>query len=271
MSQISSSEMLCYSTVRIECLDSGGISTGTGFFFDFGESEDINELVIITNKHVVEGAVQGKLIFVKADENNNPIDLEHVEIILDNFESLWIFHPDTDVDICALPAKFIREKVELNRIFYGSFGKDIIPTEKETKEFSTIEEIYMIGYPNGIWDSHNNKPIIRKGITATNLNLDYCGKSEFLIDAACFPGSSGSPVIIYNRGEYLDKEGNRFNVKYRVLLLGILYAGPQHTVTGEIEIVNVPTKQKAIAFSTIPNNLGFVIKAQKILDLEHLF
>jgi hypothetical protein len=33
----------------------------------------------------------------------------------------------------------------------------------------------------------------------------------------------------------------------RLKLLGILYAGPQHTATGEIEIVNVPVKQQPVA------------------------
>ena len=31
---------------------------------------------------------------------------------------------------------------------------------------------------------------------------------KFLIDAACFPGSSGSPVIMYNTVGYTDKAGN---------------------------------------------------------------
>lgn len=37
----------------------------------------------------------------------------------------------------------------------------------------------------------------RRGITATNINFDYNGKKEFVIDAACFPGSSGFPVFIW--------------------------------------------------------------------------
>lgn len=60
----------------------------------------------------------------------------------------------------------------------------------------------MIGYPNGLWDSQNNLPIIRRGITATSVKKDYNGKKEFLIDAAVFPGSSGSPVFIFNEGSY---------------------------------------------------------------------
>ena len=130
----------------------------------------------------------------------------------------------------------------------------------------------MIGYPNGLWDSLNNMPIIRKGITATNYNLDYNGKKEFVIDAACFPGSSGSLVMLCNVGGYRDKQGNLNWGNSRVYLLGILYAGPQLTVTGDIRIINIPTvQQKAMAVSHVPNNLGYIIKAERILDFIPIF
>ena len=54
----------------------------------------------------------------------------------------------------------------------------------------------------------------------------------------------------------------------RVSLLGTLYAGPQHTTTGEIVIVDVPTDTKPIAVGSIPNNLGYVIQASELLALE---
>ena len=46
--------------------------------------------------------------------------------------------------------------------------------------------------------------------------------------------------------------------------MGTLYAGPQSTATGEIKIINVPTVQTPITLSSIPNNLGFVIKLERI-------
>lgn len=66
----------------------------------------------------------------------------------------------------------------------------------------------MIGYPNGLWDSVNNMPIVRRGTMATNISLNHNDKREFVIDAACFPGSSGSPVVLFNKGGYADKKGN---------------------------------------------------------------
>jgi hypothetical protein len=133
-----------------------------------------------------------------------------------------------------------------------------------------MEDITMVGYPNGIWDQVNNMPVIRRGISATHPNVDWNGKPEFLIDAACFPGSSGSPVFLFNHGSYPERGGATV-MGHRLKLLGILYAGPQQTVTGEIKIINVPTQNVPLAVSAIPMNLGMVIKATKLEAFEVIF
>ncbi len=276
MMELSPSEQITYSTVRIECEfknNAGG--TGTGFFFQFLKDESTgNHIpVVITNKHVIEGSCKGRIIFTLADSNNDPLDTEHFRFNLDNFETFWIKHPDPVVDLCAMPiAPFLKEAENRNKsLFYISLEKSLIPTEKQLAEFSALEEILMVGYPNGIWDHVNNKPILRKGVTATHPNFDYCGKKEIMIDAACFPGSSGSPVFIFNEGGYRDKKGNTYLGQNRIILLGVLSAGPQHTTQGEIEIVDVPTGKRPVAISRIPNNLGLIIKSERILELEKLF
>jgi len=57
----------------------------------------------------------------------------------------------------------------------------------------------------------------------------------------------------------------------RIKLLGILYAGPQHTAEGDVRVVVVPTQQKAVAVAGIPNTLGIIIKAEQLLDFEGMF
>ncbi|MGM9509713.1 S1 family peptidase [Larkinella sp. GY13] len=276
MNNLSTSEQLTYSTVRIECEYNDGTSgTGTGFFFQFllDDTTGTHVPVVITNKHIVSGSTKGRLIITKANANNEPLDTQHFQVSFNNFENFWRKHPDGDVDLCAMPiAPFINEANDRGeRLFYIPLDKSLIPSNEQLADLSALEEILMIGYPNGIWDHVNNKPILRKGITATHPNFDYCGKKEIMIDAACFPGSSGSPVFIYNEGGYRDKRGNMYMGASRVILLGALYAGPQHTAQGDIQIVNVPTGQRPIALSRIPNNLGLVIKAERITELEQLF
>lgn len=273
---LSITEKLQYSTVRIECEHSdGGISTGSGYFFRFKESQDNNNHipVVITNKHVINEAVRGRLILTKMNESGKPLDTEHFKIDIENFESYWRKHPDSDVDLCAMPiAPFLNAaKSRGQRIFYIPLDKSLIPSDTQLGELSALEDVVMVGYPNGIWDSTNNKPIFRKGVTATHPFFDYNGKKEFMIDAACFPGSSGSPVFLLNEGGYRDKKGNTYLGATRIYILGTLYAGPQHTATGEVKVINIPTTQKPVAVSSIPNNLGLIIKSSRIIELENLF
>lgn len=275
---LSLSEMLMYSTIRIECRDSSGnLSTGTGFFFNFLEETKpkpkTSVPVIITNKHVVENKVSGKLLFTLSDDNGNPLDKIHHTFNITDFRSAWTFHPDPEVDLCAMPIAPIIKILnsQSKKPFFISFNKNLIPTKEQLEDLSVMEELIMIGYPNGIWDKINNQPILRKGITATHPKKDYRGKKEFMADIASFPGSSGSPVLIFNQNGYQDKKGNFFMGANRIILMGVLYAGPQYTTTGEIKILNIPTKQIPISVLRIPNNLGIIIKSEKILELEDFF
>lgn len=268
---ITLADRLMYSTVRIECyLQDGRGSTGTGFFFKFLENGESHVPVIITNKHVVEGAISGKFIMTLANEEGKPINTEHFPVQIDNLQAHCIYHPNPEVDLCAIPiASVLQQLKQMGKsCFFISLTKDIIPSEEQIESLSAIEDITMIGYPNGLWDRVNNLPIIRQGITASHPKFNHNGKEEFLIDAACFPGSSGSPVLILNQGSYT--HGNNTVIGSRVYLLGILYAGPQFTATGEIMVMNVPTSPRPVPVSQIPMNLGYVIKINKLIELEEI-
>lgn len=270
MAKLSIKEELCYSTTRIETTNTGGsVFSGTGFFFNLEIGSSVVFPLVVTNKHVVRGMSSGSFVMTESDDNGNPIHTNHISIKLDNFENQWIFHPDDKVDLCVLPFNRIIELAKNNgkTLFYKSLYNSLIPSKSEIENLDAVEDIIMIGYPNGLWDSVNNLPLIRKGITATDVKFDYEGRKDFLIDAACFPGSSGSPVMICNIGSYTDKNGAGFLGRSRTFLLGVLYAGPQLTVEGEIKIVTVPSAQtKQMSISRIPNNLGYVIKAERLLD-----
>ena len=265
-SNLSVTEQLAYSTVRIECrLTSGELSTGSGFFFNFLQDNNSFIPAIVTNRHVIENASSGSFCLTEANDDGNPKDKEKLNITLDVFETRWIKHPDDAVDLCIFPIAAVHDyaKRQSKQLFYKAVDQSIMPTQQDIDGLTAMEDVVMIGYPNGIWDSVNNQPIIRRGITATHPAKDYAGKAEFMIDAACFPGSSGSPVFLLNMGGYDTRQGYIIG-NTRLKLLGILYAGPQHTATGEVRIINVPTTQQVVSFSTIPNNLGLIIKAHKL-------
>ncbi len=270
-SSLTPAEQLTYSTVRIVCqLADGSPATGTGFFYSFLRDGDQHVPAIVTNKHVVRGATKGSFSLTSRDDAGQPIPGKHITIGFDQFERRWIGHPANDVDLCIMPIGPLLAQAEKGKqaFFFIRLDDSLLPSVADLTDLSVLEEILMIGYPNGIWDSVNNMPILRRGITATHPNLNYEGRQEFMIDAACFPGSSGSPVFLFNQGTWTDRRGNTMAGGVRVRLLGILYAGPQHTATGEVKIVDVPTQQRVIAFSTIPNNLGLVVKAARLREFE---
>jgi len=266
-------EKVVNSTVRIETvLSSGGISTGTGFYMHFLQETDWAVPVIITNKHVVKDAQIGRIHVSLAEKSNHLKLVKHRRFEIQNFEKLCVMHPEPDVDLAAFPiAPLIREAESVGeKLFYAPISPEIIPLENERLEFSSMEEIVMVGYPNGIWDSVNNLPVIRKGITATHAGVKWNGKSEFLTDIASFPGSSGSPVLILNIGSYMDNLGNVYMGKNRVKLLGVHYAGAMHTAKGEIQLVTAPSSNIPIPLTQIPNNIGVAVSSEKILDIQEI-
>lgn len=153
--------------------------------------------MIITNKHVVKGFEMGNIFVTVKDDNGNSIDSKHHKInISTGFEESWFFHPDPNVDLCAMPLAEILYTLKAKGIFpfFAPFDDSLIPSEEDLESLTALEDIVMIGYPNGVWDDVNNQPILRKGITATHPNKDYKGRKEFMGDIASFPGSSGSPI-----------------------------------------------------------------------------
>lgn len=257
------SEELLYTTTRIESnLADGTSCTGTGFFFNFLNDGRSAVPAVVTNKHVVEGAVTTHFII---NTMNSDGGIAPERIIIDGpGEGSWMPHPDPDVDLCIFPmAAFLSGAQERGfEPFFKAFDSSIIPDDPENLDFSCIGTITMIGYPNGIWDEKNNLPIVRRGITATPFKFDYQGRREFVIDAACFPGSSGSPVVIFEEGLIIGRDGIRMGGS-RVMLLGILYSGPLATAQGSI----VFDSQPHVEMKTMMN-LGHVIKADRLLEFE---
>jgi hypothetical protein len=260
---------LAFSTIRIECDTPSGRSTGTGFLFRFADKGTEFVPGIVTNKHVIKGGVRGRLLFTTSKEDGTPDVGNNFLWTIEGFEGAWIPHPEPDVDLCVMPiATLINQANAQGKKFFTAFlDMSLLPTDAETEDFVGMEKIVMVGYPNGIWDQKHNFPVFRSGVAATHYRYDWNGKPEFLIDCACFPGSSGSPVLVCDIGQVHTKKGLNIGPS-RVKFLGVLYAGPQHKVDGTIEIIPVPTADRIAAISSIPNNLGMVIKARKLLELD---
>jgi len=216
------STQLLYTTVPIWGIkNSGEQVSGTGFIFSFPDKDDPNKSVplLITNYHVLEGVSKGIFEFA-VQKNGMPVKGKKVRVEFDG--SVIGSGKMQGLDLIAIPiASTINQLAQQNTsIFFKTIMPDIIPNKKQVEELAAIEEVTFIGYPSGLYDSFNVSPIVRRGITATPVWNNFKGEEAFLIDAGVFPGSSGSPVFLYNQGSYATDNG--INIGTRLFFLGVL-------------------------------------------------
>ncbi|WP_127471553.1 S1 family peptidase [Thiomicrorhabdus aquaedulcis] len=205
------SKKLLFNTVRIDTLlENGSEGAGTGFFFNCFLSDNPYPF-LVTNRHVVELAKVGTLSFTAAHEGA-PVIGKRLDVSIADFANQWFYHPDPEIDLAIMPLALLGKSVQaLNEnIYFHAIDIDLIPSIEQLDAFDALESVLFVGYPNGVWDNVNLMPIMRRGTTATSLLLDFEGKREFLIDASVYPGSSGSPVFLYNPESHLSPESRKF-------------------------------------------------------------
>lgn len=263
-------EQLFFVTVRIEVEkvgDSGNIEKGigTGFIINYkwGDKEG---LFLVTNKHVIKGAKKGRFFFIQSD-GKNPILGKTYTIEFDNFEKLWYGHPDNRIDVAVMPLITVLKQIEQRKglVFFRSLSKELMPTPAIEESFDAIEEVVFVGYPSGIYDTENDIPVMRKGITATPININYLKLPEFLIDASVFPGSSGSPVFILNKGSFSTRKGG-LTIGSRLVFLGLISSVYTRNKDGIWDFIEVPTTITPVIKVRQMINLGVVIKSSTVFE-----
>ncbi len=268
-------EEILNTTIRIETKISDQIKgSGTGFFFNFCTDSQNKTCIpaIVTNKHVVKNAISGELVFNILGNDGKPLIGEHIVSKIDNFESQWIMHPNSDIDLCVLPiGKLLNTlKMQGTNVFFKGLSRDLIISETDYSSISDIEDVIFVGYPDWIYDKVNNKPIVRKGLTATSVKYNFEGKPLFLIDASVYGGSSGSPVYLYSNGLFQNGE-NSLSLGRRFKFLGIISSTYKHFIGNEIKVEKIETSTYKLSDdSFIPNHLGVVIKANQLLVFDDL-
>jgi hypothetical protein len=262
------SEKLVHTTVRLLTYDSNNNSSaGTGFFFKFEYGDDGFVPMLITNRHMLATGMRAE-VCITHDENGAPKYGSYERYTIIDLQKCVVYHPERSVDLAAIYMGGILNDMASKgrKPYYVLVQQEDLPSDAELASMTTFEEVVMVGYPNGIWDSKNNLPIARRGYTATPFSRDYEGRKEFLIDAACFPGSSGSPVFLYNSGPFATSSG--ISIGHRCKLLGIIYAGPVQTQRGTIVVEPIPTAHQLVSISRNPVHLGFCIKSSEIMALS---
>lgn len=265
MKPISISERMMFNTVRLVASDR---SSGTGYFYNFVIDNKIVP-VIITNKHVVNYNSNETMTFYLHLRNGENESNESYQVTL---TLNWIFHSKKDLCFCFVNPVFEFVKKQTGKdVFYIAIDETILSSQKMLEELSALEELVMVGYPIGLWDKNNNFPIFRKGYTASHPAIDFNESGIGLVDMACFPGSSGSPIYILNEGGYKDKVGNLNWGQSRIIFIGTLFSGPIYDATGKLVVTDIPTSNQVVESHTgIMVNLGYYIKSSEILEFKNI-
>ena len=216
------STQLLFTTIPIWTENtSGERGSATAFIFNVPVpgKEGQSVPLLITNHHVINNAKRALIEMVGRDGDKPDREKRiRVELPLHLLEG----HVSTELDVALIPLGVVLNQLESvgRPAFFRAITPDIIPSSDDVNELAAMEDIVFIGYPSGLRDDVNANPLIRRGITSTPVWNDYRGRPAFLIDAGVFPGSSGSPVFIFNQGAYATRNG--LTVGNRLLFLGMI-------------------------------------------------
>ncbi len=270
------------STVLVKYqVDATHESRGTGFLIWAPVGSSPNEasykVFLVTNKHVLppeHGATNITMRVAVRLEGLNT-EVKDVTIRILGVDGKYLkkvgLHPDPTIDVAVVQvtSDLTREHADIiSRVneTRKAVTTDLLVARADLKEvgIGIGTQIYLLGYPNGIYDPHNVSPILRIGIIATDPHEDFAFNPElreeyglppkipgFLIDANVFPGSSGSMVIRRTNISPGYSPGGRYSVAY---ILGI--------VSGSIPIDDLGGKQRM--------GLGVVYSASAIRELIDL-
>lgn len=255
--------VLC--TVRLQTEN----SIGTGFFYKMNRTVDeMFKPVIVTNRHVLAGKNNLRMII------NSKEEIGYIQrvINLDNIQDFVYYHPNPQIDLAVIAASqvFIQAEEQGINLDTRYLNENLIAKEEDFKDISPIEDVLVVGYPDGLWDQFNNRPLVRKGVTASDFKLDYNGEPQFIIDCTIIPGSSGSPVFLYRKGTYDDGNGNFILNHTLVKLLGINASVYIQLLDGKVIQKDIEIKSESTVQVKSPINLGKIIKATELKAIEPL-
>lgn len=273
---VSASEHLMFLTVRIIALDSAGsvMAVGTAFYFLFGpqSSKGIGWLCLVTNKHVLEESeeIDGKTYVTKVAERvqfNIHVDAadgtRHANYPVSiPLKGCRYDHPDVDLSVIHIDHVYAAVKQQGFTPFLRVFNESDIESDADLAEgLPGANNTIMAGYPIDLFDSLNNYPLFRKGITAIHPAIDFDNAPLGLLDIACWPGSSGSPVLILN--EPLRKQTGMGHSDTRRIFLGVVCANYCDTIESKIEKRKIATKRD-MSFA-LPAHAPLHVKAKALL------
>ena len=260
---------LLFNTIRVDTvLEDGSEGSGTAFVFSHTSGSGVHTFVV-TNRHLVEGVRSGGLVFTQK-RHGQPALGERFQININDFSHAWFLHPNPDVDLAIIPLRPLEQAARDQgaELYYHAIDSHLVPDAAALRALDALEQVIFIGYPSGVWDQVNLMPIMRRGTTATPMELNFEGRPEFLIDAAVYPGSSGSPVFVYQPDSLRSAQsggGKKF------LFAGVVAAVFFREEANHLVAAPVPANNRSMVMGSEMIDLGLVIKSESVMTVIHAY
>ncbi len=195
---------------------------GTGFLFFEGIGYIRGQVYLVTNKHILppEGRQQDIKIRVAVRDRDGSTRVDEVSVPIVGSDGKYLesvhFHPDADTDVAAvnigLAAFRAKFQVLMDAMMTGKYLNTSMLMTSDRIRSSNVgmgSPVYIIGFPDALFDPRNDSPVLRAGIIATDMLEGFNFNQNlrrtmafpehvngFLIDANIYPGSSGSLVVL---------------------------------------------------------------------------
>jgi hypothetical protein len=257
-------------------IDDKSSSVGTGFFVYREIQSGKGHIFLVTNKHVLPKEGNEKSVNIRVNtRGGDKFQVQQIIIPIVGKDGKYlptvILHPQQDFDVAVvhITEEVLKHGIEGTWIPYSLF----VTKEKLKAENITVgDEIFLLGYPNAIYDPRNVSPILREGTISTIPTEEYFFNENirkkfnlpekidgFLIDANVFPGSSGSLVILKQQPTTIGPQGETVVSRDKKIpyLLGIISG-------------SIPIHDQALG-STQRMALGIVYSADTIKETIELF
>jgi hypothetical protein len=138
--------------------------------------------------------------------------------LYNKIKPIWRSPNHPEADVVAIPIN--RKDFASCDIKYKSFASNnLLPTNLQ---LDVGEDVFVMGYPLGIYDEIYNLPVIRGGTISSAYPIPWNRRPYFLIDANLEEGTSGSPVLTKFKETWRRTDDDRpFLTGPAIFLLGI--------------------------------------------------
>lgn len=185
---------------------------GTGFFVLCNAGRR-DRVLVVTNRHVLEGFTRLELRFVTPEPVLDPSD-PFSAISIEQSEVLYYGHVDDSVDLAAIAIDGIIDRITTNApMFYRDRvlqASDIL-SGQDVNALEPLEKIFIVSCTNHLQEFGIASPFLKTGILST---YPAYNAGLLLLDIPCFSGYSGSPVFHEGTGQLIGIVKSGVGIKY---------------------------------------------------------